>query len=827
MRKLAKLLVLIALTSSHTLFSQTITLEGNVKEAGSGEPIMYAHVFLKSIQAGTTTDTTGHFRLKIDAVKKTDTLIVSYLGYYSEKIAIGPTTPTSLEIRLRPQFTQMQELVVLAGENPAWAMLEKIVRNKERNNPESRQRYSCEEYSKIRFDLNHFTEKIKQNILVRPFDFIWDDVDTTSDGVTFLPILLVEKKIDHYYQRSPKKNRDVVRGVNTTGLKGPKIMNFVEDLYLTPNLYDNFVVILDKSFPSPINDNFRSHYDHYLDSVLIDSTYYYQITFQPKYKRELAFTGEMLIDPTSYAIMEVELRFDIMANVNFVRSYWVSQKYEKVNNKDWMPVESQVIGDFTVVENSSEMTGFFGRKNSTYRNYQIDVPLSQEIFKGPELVIQDDSAAERSPDYWAANRHTELTDKEEGVFEMVTKLEKDPAFMIRKNLVMTVVTGYVPLKSLDIGNFYTFYSYNVVEHSRVKLGFRSGKKLNWPLQFSAYGAYGMLDEKWKYGVTADWSFGREKKKQKRIGVSYRYDIEQLGRSFNQISIDNVLTSFIQYGAVASRNYVADFTAYIENNWTPGFLTRLSYFNNTISPTPGNMFIVTYATMDSQVSSFNAAGIGATLKFNYQKINMNGKYYNKEDTRVIFRKFPDLVVDLQWADQRFNSELNFTKLNVQLRQNVRLQKLGYFQYSVEAGKTWGTVPYPYLNIPFGNQLILHDDEAFNLMNFLEYASDRFVSVHAQQHVGGLLMDRIPLLNKLKWRNFVFARAYWGDITAKNNSETYRFPDNLRALTYGYYEAGFGIENIFKIARVDFSWRFTDRNAPDIYTFIVKPSFRFSF
>jgi len=379
MRNIAKLLILVALTSSLPLYSQTFTLEGNVKEVGSDEPIMFAHVFLKSIQAGTTTDTTGHFRLKIERVKKTDTLIVSYLGYHSEKIAIGPETPTNLEIRLRPQFTQMQELVVLAGENPAWAMLEKIVKNKERNNPESRQRFSFEEYSKIRFDLNHFTEKIKQNILVRPFDFIWDDVDTTSDGVTYLPILLVEKKIDHYYQRSPRKSRDVVKGVNTTGLKGPKIMNFVEDLYLTPNLYDNFVVILDKSFPSPINDNFKSHYDHYLDSVLIDSTYYYQITFQPKYKRELAFTGEMLIDPTSYAIVEVELRFDIMANVNFVRSYWVSQKYEKVNNKDWMPVESQVIGDFTVVENSSEMTGFFGRKNSTYRNYQVDRRFSKAL----------------------------------------------------------------------------------------------------------------------------------------------------------------------------------------------------------------------------------------------------------------------------------------------------------------------------------------------------------------------------------------------------------------------------------------------------------------
>ncbi len=810
-------------------FTQTTVLEGTIKEAGSNEHVMFAHVFFKAQQEGTTSDTTGHFKLLIKDQKKTDTLIVSCLGYQTVKMAITPGTNTQLIIELTPHFTQLAELIVTAGVNPAWAILDKIVENKRRNNPEARKSYACEEYSKIRFDLNHFTEKIKQNIMVRPFDFIWEDVDTTTDGVTYLPVLLVEKLIDHYYQRSPKQTRDFVRGINSTGLKGPKIMAFVEDLYLTPNLYDNYVVILDKSFPSPIHDNFKNHYDHYLDSVIVDGISYYQISFQPKYKRELAFTGEMLIDRETYAIKNVEFRFDIMANVNFVRSYWVSQAYEKVNGTDWMPVASQVIGDFTVIENSAELTGFFGRKNSSYKNYQINVDLEPSLFKGPERIVEEDSTRTRNEEYWIAKRHVTLEEKERSVFEMVKKLEKDPAFIFRKNLVVALVTGYVPVRAIDVGNFYTFYSYNAIEHSRFKVGFRLGEKEKQPLRYSAYVAYGTFDRKWKYGVSGDWSFGKDRRNRKRVGFSYSYDIEQLGRSFNQLEIDNILTSLVQYGGTASRNYVTDFTAYAESNLAVGLLARLSYFNNSISPTRDRTFFISEGGIDVPRSSFNATGVAITLKYSYQKTDMTGKFYSNDDSKIMFRKFPDVAVEWRVADKGlFASGLSFNKVNVRIEQNVRLQKLGYFQYHIETGKTWGTVPYPYLNIPFGNQLVFYDDYAFNLMNFLEYVSDEFINVHAQHHFGGLILDHVPLINKLKWRNFIFARGYWGNLSDRNNEQVYKFAENLNALNRkGYYEVGFGIENIFRIARVDFIWRLTDTHNYDVYKFLVKPSFKLEF
>jgi len=821
------LLVLFTMLGSHLAYGQITSIEGYVRERGSREAIVYAHIFLKGTHIGAISDTAGYFRLQFNSKDtKADTLIITYLGYFGEQVHIGPEANQRIEVFLNPRSEQLQEVVAYAGDNPAWKILDNIIAQKDKNNPEERDNFYCEEYSKIRFDLNHFTDNIKKNILVRPFDYIWENTRTTEDGIKYLPVLLVEKVIDHYYQRLPKERKDYVSGVKTTGLAGPKIMQFVEDLYLSPNIYDNYAVILEKNFPSPIIDNYRSHYEHYLmDSVIKDGRKMYKLAFDPKVKRALAFTGEMIVDSATWAIQHIDLRFDIMANINFVRSYYISQDYQLMEGY-WMPVSSGVIGDFTVIENSADLTGFFGRKSSTFQNYRINETLPKRVFKGSELIVQSDSAAEKSNDYWQANRLTELSDEDNGIFEMVEQLESDPKFIFRKDALVGIATGYIPLKKFDIGDMYSFYSYNVVEHSRLKFGFRTSQKLDFPLKGAAYGAYGTLDDKWKYGISLEASLGREKNKVTRFGVSARDDVEQLGRSFSQIEIDNVLTSFIQYGDIASRNYVRDHTIYAEKLWGLGVVTRAEYFVNTVSRTGDEKF---YNISEGQITSpenYNAKGIGLTFKYSWQNNDISGQFYH-DNKKKVFRKYPELTFKWKWADHDlFDSEIDFHKINASLLQRVRTKKFGYLQYYLEGGIINGTVPYPYLNIPFGNQLVLNDEFSFNLMNFLEYASDRFVTLHAEQHFEGLILNRIPGINKLKWRLFCFGKAYWGDISEKNNESIYLFPENLKPLTKGYYESGFGIENIFKIARIDFTWRLTE-GAGKYYYFLVKPSFRFSF
>ncbi|NJM24910.1 MAG: hypothetical protein HC859_04735 [Bacteroidia bacterium] len=154
----------------------------------------------------------------------------------------------------------------------------------------------------------------------------------------------------------------------------------------------------------------------------------------------------------------------------------------------------------------------------------------------------------------------------------------------------------------------------------------------------------------------------------------------------------------------------------------------------MQPTRGEQFnVVSDEGFINPQEQFSAAGLGLTLKYSWQNRDLTGSYYSRDEKKLIFRKYPDVALEYQWADKNaFDSEFDFQKLSIQLKQKVRMQKLGYLQYFVEAGKTFGTVPYPYLNVPFGNQLLFNDDYAFNLMLFLEYVSDQFVNVHLQHH-----------------------------------------------------------------------------------------------
>lgn len=822
------LLFLIWILCAQTLSAQETTVTGIVYDGDSDVPLPFAKVFFIGTQAGTTTDTSGVFSLRIkDNLIKKDSIMVSYLGYISQEIAVQRGQNQEIVVRLYSTlFSDFNEVVVVAGENVAWRYLRKIIANKERNNPDQYDYYSMEQYAKIRFDLNNFTDKTKKNILLRPFDYIWDNAKETEDGVNYLPMLITEKHSTHYHRKTPYEDRTEIMGEKTTGLAGPKLLKFTSDLYVTPNIYENFVTILGKSFPSPLNDNYKQNYKFYLeDSIYAEDGVTYHIRFLPKHQRELGFVGDMYIDSGSYAIKEIHLRFDVMSNVNFVRSYYISQFYSEVTEGKWMLTESQVLGDFTILENASDLTGFFGRKKAIFSDYTIDQKLDDDVFKGIEPEIYQDSAKIRPDTYWEQFRKDSLSLEEQKLYEVTDRVQNDPAFKIRRNLILTFVTGYIPTKMVQPGNIYSFYSYNSVEHSRLKLGFRSEPDNKLRLDFSAFGAYGTYDSIWKYGGNVAWN--ASKKGISRMGGSYRYDIDQLGRSFNQIELDHVLSSLVQIGSTRSRNYVTDFKAFFEQQLVVGTLLRAEYFYRDYSAVAGNSYIRIDNGLPTVAKNYQWSGVALIFKFSYLYAKITGEFYDKKDFYKEFRTYPDIALRYEYSDKAFfGSDFDVQKIKLSVRQKVNAKKLGHFTYTVEGAKTFGVVPHVALDIPFGNQLVLADDYSMNLMRFMEYAADQYAMIQFTHHFDGLILDRVPLINKLKWRSLVFGKTFIGSLSDANNQKSYLFPTGMGAIKRPYYEVGFGIENIFKFARIDFVWRVSPA-VGEYYWFIVKPSFKFSF
>ncbi len=813
------------------LHAQETTISGKVIDKDTKDPLGFAQVVLVNGGVGATTKIEGDFEFSFpNSIIQEDSLIVTYMGYHRKKVHFERGKKQHLIIELQSTTFSLTEVVVGPGQNPAFILLDRVIANKRLNNPSNFPSHTYKEYSKVRFDLNHFSDKIKKNFLFKPFDFIWENVDTTDQGIRFLPVLLIEKAMSHYVRINPRSEKTIVEGVNITGLKGPKMLEFADDLQLTPNIYENTVILLDKGFISPINDNYKTHYNYYLiDSTTLQNRKSYQIAFKPKNYLDLAFMGSMWIDSSDAAIREINLRFDIQANVNFVRSYLVKQTYTPIQDKYWLPDTAAVLADFTVLENQADLTGFYGRKTSIFHHYVVDSLIPKEIFSGLERVEYTDSAEIISEAQWEQWRKGEMTKQEENLFGMMETLKKDPKYIFRKNLLVSIFSGYIPIKDvIEIGDFYTFYNYNQVEFGRFKFGLRTHEKLSKHFYASAYAAYGLRDAQWKYGGELRFSLGKQTGKRTHFGADYSYDIQQVGRSENQIVIDHLFSSFMQIGQGSSRQYVNDFEGYVEKNWAPGFVTRLSYFHQTYTPTLDNNYIRLTETGFDTVANYMASGLGITFKFRYLENNVKGKMVERRVMQLPFLRFPEIAFDFRFADKNvLGSQFDFQKLKLQIQQKVRAGKAGYFHYLIAGGKTFGTVPFPFLDIPYGNQLLLNDDRAFNLMQFMEYGADQYVEFNLQHHFEGMIMNRIPLIKKLKWRSFVFAKGYFGSLSAQNSQSVHLFPKGMTEFPSQYYEVGFGFENIFKFARMDFTWRLTDINKPNTYFFIVKPSFVFKF
>ena len=806
--------------------AQSMKISGRIISAESGGPIPFANVVIKSTMTGTQTDTAGKFRLTI--IGRRDTLLVNALGYIADTISVSPLTDQQLTIPLLPSAFDLTEATVTMGENPAFEILRRVIANKPINDPEQKDAYEYEVYHKVEFDLNNFTDNIKRNIFLRSFSFIFDNTDTTSDSIPYLPILFNESLSDFYYRRNPPVMKEVVQGRRAVGLKGPKIVQFAQDMYLTPNVYKEYVQILDKNFPSPLSNNYKSNYKFMLlDSLEFMGSRCYHISFHPKVRGDVAFTGEMYIEDATWSVKQIDLSFSIAANVNFVRNYWIRQEYDNVDGTHSMMTKSQVIADFTVAENSKELTGFFGRKTSTYRNYKVNEPRDDKFYRALDMITFEDSAATRTEDFWNEARKDTLTKQEQSVFTMIDTLEKTPKFVRLKNSVTAIITGWLPCGDIDIGDFYTFYSYNRIEENRLKFGLRGRELLNERFDFKTYLAYGTGDQKTKYLAEASFILSHHQSKRSSIGGKIKEDVVQPGHSNETLPLDNIFTSIISTAPLVYTSMVKETEGFFERQWLTGFTTRLSARNEQWKPfgdfvynmEEGGQFVDT-------AQSLSMAGFEVSARFAFGERKLSGKY-GDELHGLYFPKYPVISFSYFHGDKSLGSDFNTDKIKLRIQEKLRMRKFGYLMLRVEGGKTFGTLPWVFLETPTANQIVLNDQTAFNLMNYQEFVSDRYASLMVEEHFEGLLFNRLPLIRKLKWREFIFAKMYAGSLSDKNKFSEFPLPPGVGFLDDPYLEAGFGIENIFRISRVDFTWRVNYNDKPGVYYFIVKPSFQFKF
>ena len=797
-------IILFLLCSISTLtFGQQTKVYGTIWDASTGEKLAYVKIQFVNSKMGTVSDSLGNYA--IETYYATDSIQFSLSGYetITEKVQLDKIH--EINVRLNTHVSEFNEISIRPpDEFPSTRLHKKVVANKRINNKEKLSAYEYEVYNKMQLDLNNLDEKFANRDIIKRLDFVMNYLDSAENGKNYLPVILSESISDFYFKNNPKKKKEVVKATRLVGVDNLQLNQFMGDMYLDINIYDNNINLFNRSFISPISDYARNFYKFYLeDSTFIDNQWCYKLRFTPKRSGDLTFIGDMWIHDTTYAVKKFSASMSASANINYIQDLYFEHHFDQVAKEVWMLTKEKMIVDVKITRNTG-IYGFFGRKFSSRTNFKINEDKSLDFYKSDNTVEFADSAKTRNDAYWSANRHDTLNQQEQGIENMIDSLNDMPFFKMLKNLTYFATTGYYPIGKVEVGNAFSLISFNPVEHFRTAFALRTSNNFSKRVEIGGRLAYGYGDERFKYG--ASFRYNITPKKRGMLTSYYSYDIEQIGQSPTASTIGSTFGTVFRTGPLDKLTFVKKIGINLEKDIKKdivvfgGFewkeftaLGRANYvhYNNALG---------VYDTI-TRICTSEFTG---RIRWTKDEEFLAGAF----DRTSLRSKYPIFSVQgIVGVKGLLGSEYNYQKIEFQMEHNTQIGIFGRIRYGFNAGYVFGKTAYPFLKVHEGNQSYWLLTSTFNKLNYYEFISDRYVGGLIENHWQGLFFDRIPLVKKLKWRLVTTGRFTYGAISNRNTS-TILIPSFTKHFgKTPYAEFAIGIENIFKVGRVDLVWRLT--------------------
>jgi hypothetical protein len=782
------------------VFRAQYIITGKVFAVGNKEALPFVSLIIKGTTIGAQTDFDGNFI--INSPKIGDSLIAIYVGYKRLARPLNKNlNKQEVNFPMNDEGMALDEVVIKAGDNPAHRIIRNCVKNKEKNDRSNLKAYEYEAYNKLEFDLTRIPKEMRDKKILKPIAFVFDNVDSSFSGEKpSLPFFIIESLSEFYYKSDPKRKKEIVKASKITGIENSSVSQVLGDMYQNVNVFDNNILIFNKQLPSPISENGLFYYKYYLqDSTFEGNQYIYHLSFKPKRVQELSFTGNIWIADTTWGVKRLEMSLPKDANLNFINTANIVQEFT-YSDSTWTLTKDRLVIDFAPTKKA---IGFYGRKTASYKKIKLNQPKEDKFYEFADKIIVNEDATKKSDEFWSENRHDSLTLREKKVFKMIDTIQSLPIYKTWVDVFYILVAGYKKFNNFEIGPYTNLVSYNSIEGMRLRFGGRTSDIFSKWYELSGYVAYGLKDEKWKYALGFK-SFLSKKPYRQIVGMNYKSDNEILGQSTNGFSQDNVLASFFRSSPLNNLTRVSSVQAYYEREWFPGLISKVSLIGRQFIPLGSNQYL--FEKKDGGIGSredINNTEARLNLRFAWKE-----KYVGEGFTRLsIGTRYPILQMNYSKSLQNaFKGEYDYHKLVLNVSDRIRITPiLGYTDYVLEGGKIWGVVPYPLMELHGGNETYIYDYMAFNMMKYYEFTSDQFVTAAIYHHFEGLFLNKVPLLRKLKWREVVTLKAVWGTVNEKNR-RALLFPKALSALDKGpYAEASVGIENIFKIFRIDAFWR----------------------
>lgn len=839
------LLALIIFTGIVQSFAQTV-VQGVVTDIYSKQPLQYVSVVLKGGR-GTVTDSLG--RYKLTSSSKIATLQVTYIGYLTilKPITPGITQTINFELETDPKainsvtVTTRKRAAYRNKGNPAVELIRRVIANKPLNRTDSYNYVQYEQYEKMQVSISNVSDKLANSKLLKNYKFLFENRDTTKlEGKALLPVYLEETLSQKYYRKKPEKTKTIVTGEKRVNfgeyIDNAGVSSYLNRLYMDVDIYDNDIPLFTYQFLSPIADLAPTFYMYYIRDTTVDANGHklIKIYFTPRNTNDLLFRGNMWVTlDGNYSVEKINMFLSKNVNLNFVRELHIDLDFEKSEDSRYHLSRSNIMADASVTKGSG--TGFFGERTVSYRKFKINQALPDSVYDGPALVKRE--KADKLPDdFWKAGRHDTLTHTESKVYSNIDSLEKMPSFRRTLAIATFLLAGYTSVGPFEIGPAAAFYSFNPVEGFKLRLGGRTTPKFSKRLYFETYGAYGFKDERWKGFLSTTYSLNNKSIYSfplNYVRVSYQHDTKIPGQELQFVAEDNFLLSFKRGKNdkwLYNSNFKIDFVKEFENHLS----FSLGFKNWKQEPAGAIIYNKEVNGSLVNVNKLITSEFSGELRWAPKEQFYQGKVYRIP----IINKYPIFTLRfIAGVKGLMNSEYNYQNISARFEKRAYMSQLGYSDLVIEGGYIFGKIPYPLMTVHRANQTYAYQLNSYNLMNFQEFVSDRFLGVSIDHHFNGLFFNRVPLLKKLKLREVVSVKLLYGGVRDENDPA--KDPSLIKypifdgsATTFAlnkkpYIEGSVGIANIFKLIRVDLVKRFNYLENPYVASLGVRARFKFDF
>lgn len=846
-RKLYFVVALLLVSTLQLMAQQKIT--GRVIDE-DGFAVSYASVQYRGHKIAVSSDSQGKFSIEKHPGW---VLTVSALSYKSQTISVNEKMDF-IEVKLKDDSHKLNEVVVKTKrgkysrkDNPAVELMRRVIAAKKKTDLSNHDYYQYDKYQKITLALNDLKKEQLEGKFFSKRQYLLDQVETSPyNGKLTLPVSIDETVSQHIYRKDPKTEKDIIKGQQSNGIgqviqTGEILNTALKDAFTDVDIYDDYVRLLQYPFPSPIGRTGISFYHYYIeDTVYVERDLCYHLQFIPANSQDFGFRGELyVLADSSLHVKKCNLYMPHNTDVNYVKNMKIEQEYTRLDNGEWVLSKDDMIAELHV---NSMLQDLLVVRNTRLTDYAFD-ELPKILFKGKAKVRHDMDAMNRDEAYWNKYRQVDLTKSESSMDSFIHRMENSKGFKYIIFFVKALMENYVEIgggtdgkkSKFDLGPVNTYISKNFVDGIRLRLAGRTMAALNPHFFWDGYAAYGTKSNDWYTGNIFTYSLN--KKKNSPFEFPMRNLTFEVARDVTSPSDENLLHNkdnfFMTFRAATQDEmflYHRQKLAFTyETDWGFRFNTSLRFQSNR---TVGNLHY--YHLDGTEVKKIRMTDLNVGINY-----NPGVTYVNTKQQRLpINLDSPEIGLSHTMGFRGFMSgqyHSNITKLSIYKRQ--WLGSWGYLDFHAIGQAQWNKVPFPMLILPPINLSYFEQETTISLMKDWEFLNDRQVFWALSWDMNGKLLNRIPLIKKLKWREWFAIKGVWGHLTDKNNpyleknqgdERLFKFPKNSHVMNdTPYWECVAGVHNIFKFFSVEYVRRLTYLNNNNIDKWGIRFGFMMSF